>query len=86
MAERENMSQGEHDTSKRLTGSQLIGRVVCFIGAILFLGNVTGGFPSIPYAGTILMPIGAVLWSAPSQRYVRIPASNEDESSEVSES
>ena len=44
MAERENMSQGEHDTSKRLTGSQLIGRVVCFIGAILFLGNVTGVF------------------------------------------
>lgn len=40
------------------------GAVVFGVGMLLFLGNITGAFPSFPFAGFIVMSIGGAIWGA----------------------
>jgi hypothetical protein len=39
----------------------ILGLALFFGGAVLFIGNATGAFPSLPYAGAILMGLGTVI-------------------------
>ena len=40
------------------------GSIILIVGAVLFLGNITGGMPTVSYAGGITMAIGAWVLSA----------------------
>lgn len=40
------------------------GSIILLAGAVLFLGNITGGMPTVSYAGGITMAIGAWVLSA----------------------
>lgn len=42
----------------------VVGYVIWFLGALLFIGNVTGWFPTISYAGFVGMLLGAWINSA----------------------
>jgi hypothetical protein len=46
----------------------LLGGIVFFIGIFLFIGNITGLFPTFPFAGFIVMGIGGVLMGASRMR------------------
>jgi len=51
-----------------VTGGSVVGvlAVICFIiGGILYAGNVTGLFPTFPYAGFVMMLVaGGLIWLA----------------------
>ncbi len=40
---------------------QLIGVIIFIIGFILLIGNVSGWWPTVPYAGYITMLIGGLI-------------------------
>ena len=42
----------------------VVGAVVFLGGGVLYLGNVTGAFPSFPYAGFVVMGVGGLLEGA----------------------
>ena len=50
------------ETAKALAA--IPGSVILLIGVALFFGNITGGMPTLPYAGGITMAIGAWLLGA----------------------
>jgi hypothetical protein len=39
----------------------IIGGLILLVGIILFIGNVSGLFPSYPYAGFITMSLGSII-------------------------
>ena len=47
---------------------QLLGAVIFVIGIGLFIGNKTGVFPTLPFAGLIVMTIGTAIWRAGQDR------------------
>jgi hypothetical protein len=49
--------------------SQLVGcgGLVCLLGFGLFVGNLTGLFPTVPFAGFIVMALGGVIAGAGSR-------------------
>lgn len=49
-----------------------LGLLVTFAGAGLFLGNVSGLAPSVPFAGYVVMGLGSVLLTAAANRTARL--------------
>jgi uncharacterized membrane protein len=43
---------------------RFLGILVFVVGIVLFIGNVTGAFPTFPFAGFIVMSIGGLIWGA----------------------
>jgi hypothetical protein len=41
----------------------IVGGAVFALGVVLLLGNMTGAFPTFPFAGTITMVIGGIIMS-----------------------
>ena len=39
----------------------VIGVIILIIGIILLIGNVSGGWPTFPYAGFITMALGSLV-------------------------
>jgi hypothetical protein len=44
-------------------GFKLVGGAVFVLGVVLFLGNRSGALPTFPYAGYLVMGIGATIWA-----------------------
>jgi hypothetical protein len=47
---------------------KLLGGAIFVVGLGLFFGNTTGGFPTFPFAGYIVMGIGALIWGTSEAR------------------
>jgi hypothetical protein len=43
-------------------GYRALGALVFVVGVGLFVGNVTGAFPSFPCAGFLVMGLGSLIW------------------------
>jgi len=50
------------------TPMSVIGLLIMAFGAFLFVGNVSGSFPTIPFAGGFLMTVGALVYGLAESR------------------
>jgi uncharacterized membrane protein YkgB len=46
---------------KKTSASEVIGILVILVGIVLLIGNLTGLFPTFPYAGFIVMFVGGLI-------------------------
>jgi len=57
---------------REITTRQIVGSVIAGIGLLVALGNTSGLFPTVPFAGSILMIVGGIVASPRPPRYITI--------------
>jgi hypothetical protein len=58
------LNQAPQPSSAKRIVCKLLGGAIFVVGVGLFIGNVTGVFPSFPLAGFIVMGVGGAIWGA----------------------
>jgi hypothetical protein len=56
----------------KITVRKVVGSIIGGIGVLVLVGNITGLFPTIPFAGFILMVLGGIVASPPPPRRITI--------------